>query len=441
MPATMSPLPTWLEHYKSNLANADDAVRVIKSGDGIYIHSNAAAPELLIEAMVRRAGELRDVTIHHLLTMGKAPYALPEYRDSFKVNALFIGKNVRDAINEGRASYTPVFLSEIPTLFLQRMLPVDVCLIQVSPPDAHGFCSLGVSVDVTIAARKSARCVIAEVNKQMPRTIGRSFVHVSRIHRFVETDHPLPELAVENPSEIELQIGRHVASLVEDGATLQLGIGAIPNAVLAELAGKKDLGIHSEMFSDGVVDLVESGVITNDQKTLLPGRMVVTFVMGTKRLYHFVNDNPLVLFLTSDFVNDPYVISQNCKMTSINSALEVELSGQVCSDSIGARLYSGFGGQVDFVRGSVRSRGGKAIIALPSTAKDDTISRIVTVLDRGSGVVTSRADVHYVVTEYGIADLYGKSLTERAKALIDIAHPKFRQELERGFFEFRHWRV
>jgi acetyl-CoA hydrolase len=425
------------EQYRNKWTSADDAVRAIRSGDSVYIHSNAAAPEGLIDAMVRRANELRGVTIHHLLTLGGAPYARPEYRESFKVNALFIGPNVRTAVNEGRASYTPVFLSEIPALFRQGILPVDVCLIQVSPPDAHGFCSLGVSVDVTIAARKCARCVIAEVNQQMPRTLGRSFVHLSRIDHLVETDRPVAELQPQLPTDREQRIGRYVGSLVEDGATLQLGIGAIPNAVLNELAGKKDLGVHSEMFSDGVVALVEAGAITNDRKTILPGQIAVSFVMGTRRLYDFVHNNPQVVFLTSDFINDPFVISQNYKMTSVNSALQIDLSGQVSSDSIGTRLYSGFGGQVDFVRGSVRSKGGKAIIALPSTARDDTISRIVASLDRGSGVVTSRADVHYVVTEYGIADLYGKSLSQRAKGLIDIAHPKFREQLERAFFEFR----
>jgi acyl-CoA hydrolase len=423
--------PQWQREYAAKLTSADQAVQAIKSGDSIYIHSNAAAPQLLINAMVARADELRDVKIHHILTLGKAPYVEAKYKDSFHVNALFIGPNIREAVNAGRASYTPVFLSEIPTLFNERLLPVDVCLIQVSPPDAHGFCSYGVSVDVTLAARKNARYVIAEVNKQMPRTLGRSFVHVSRIDAFVETDRPISELQSDAPGRIEMAIGQHVASLVEDGATLQLGIGSMPNAVLACLKGKKDLGIHSEMFSDGVVDLVESGAITNNMKTVLPGKLAVSFVMGTKRLYDFVDNNPIVEFSTSDYINDPQVISRNYKMTSINSAIQVDLSGQVCADSIGKKLYSGFGGQVDFVRGSVRSKGGKAIIALPSTAKKGTVSRIVPLLDQGSGVVTSRADVHYVVTEYGIADLYGKNLAQRAQALIEIAHPDFRADLER----------
>jgi acyl-CoA hydrolase len=419
----------WQEDYKQKLTSAEQALKAVRSGDQLYVHSNAAAPQALIQALVNRAGELRDVGIFHLLTLGKADYVQPAYSDNFRVHALFIGPNVRQAVNEGRADYTPVFLSEIPELFSSGTLPVDVCLIQISPPDAHGYCSLGVSVDCTLAARKAARIVIAQVNKFMPRTLGRSFIHVSRLHHIVEQDEPLLELFYSDPDETELAIGRHVASLIEDEATLQMGIGAIPNAVLKYLGDRRELGIHTEMFSDGILDLVRRGVITNSAKTVLPGKVAVSFLMGSKRLYEFVHDNPLIEMQPSDFINDPMIVAQNYKMTAINSAIQVDVTGQVSADSIGKSLYSGFGGQVDFIRGAARSKGGKAIIAMPSTAKSGQISRIVTFLDQGSGVVTSRADVHYVVTEYGIADLHGKNLRARAKSLIDIAHPKFRDEL------------
>lgn len=420
---------SWTDLYKSRLTSASEAAKQIKSGQSIYVHSNAAAPASLIEAMVSRANDLTDVQIFHILTLGRADYALPEFAKSFKVHALFIGPNVRQSVNEGLADYTPVFLSEIPSLFLNKILPVDICLLQVSPPDSHGYVSYGVSVDCTIAARKSAKIVIAEVNKQMPRTLGRSFLHISRIDHIVEVDRELPELSCEPITEVEEKIGQFVASLVDDEATLQLGIGAIPNAVLKYLDNKKNLGIHSEMVSDGILDLLESGVITNDAKTVLPGKTAISFAMGSKRLYDYLDNNPSVEFQTSDYINDPFIISQNNKMTSINSALQVDLTGQVSADSIGTNLYSGFGGQVDFVRGAARSRGGKAIIALPSTAKNGQVSRITTFLSKGSGVVTSRADVNYVVTEYGIAELHGKNLRERAKALIAIAHPDHRHRL------------
>ncbi|HNB16292.1 MAG TPA: acetyl-CoA hydrolase/transferase C-terminal domain-containing protein, partial [Candidatus Obscuribacter sp.] len=403
----------WRADYERKKCSAEEAVRVIQSGDHVYVHSNAAVPECLVDAMVGRASELRDVTVLHLLTLGKAEYAQEQYQDSFRVKALFIGKNIRDAVNEGRAEYMPIFLSEIPRLFESGTVPVDVCLIQVSPPDAHGFCSYGVSVDCTIAARKKARFVLAEVNKQMPRTLGRSFVHVSRLDRIVETDRPLPELIEEPCSEVEELIGLNVATLVEDEATIQLGIGTIPNAVLANLDEKRNLGVHSEMLSDNIVDLIEKGIVTNDAKTVLPGKVAVSFVLGTRRLYDFIDNNPMIEFQTSDFINDPFVISRNHKMTAINSALQVDITGQVAADSIGSYLYSGFGGQVDFIRGASRSPGGKAIIAMPSTARGGTVSRITTSLSPGSGVVTSRADVHYVVTEYGVAQLYGRSLKER----------------------------
>lgn len=422
---------SWQKEYQRKLTTAEQAVKAINSGDHVYIHSNAAAPGALIDAMVARAPELKNVTILHILTLGEAPYANPRYADSFSIHALFIGPNIRQAVNEGRADYMPVFLSEIPHLFISGQIPVDVCLIQVSPPDAHGYCSYGVSVDCTIAARKRARTVIALVNKQMPRTLGRSFVHVSRLDYIVETDTALPELEPDMPTDIERAIGNNVASLVDDGATLQLGIGAIPNAVLNCLNKKKDLGVHSEMLSDGIVDLIECGAVTNDRKTVLPGKLAVSFVLGTRRLYDFVDNNPLVEFQTSDYINDPYIISQNYKMTSINSALQIDLTGQVAADCRGPYLYSGFGGQVDFIRGASRCKDGKAIIAMPSTARNGTISRITASLAPGTGVVTSRADVHYVVTEYGIAHLFGKTLKQRTAALIDIAHPDFRESLEK----------
>lgn len=422
---------SWHTDYQAKVMSAEKAVSKIRSGDSVYIHSNAAAPQLLIDAMVKRADELRSVKIQHLLTMGNADYAKPEYAESFKVHALFIGSNVREAVNCGRAAYMPIFLSEIPGLFETGEVPIDVCLLQVSPPDAHGFCSYGVSIDCTFAARKRARLVIAEVNRRMPRTLGRSLVHISRLDCIVETDHPLPELAIEKPGEVESLIGQNVAELVENDATIQLGIGAIPNAVLSNLGDKKNLGVHSEMLSDGIVDLIEQGVVTNDAKTVLPGKVAVSFVIGSKRLYDFVDNNPLIEFQTSDYINDPQIISQNHKMTAINSALQVDLGGQVAADSIGTYLYSGFGGQVDFIRGASRAKGGKAIIAMPSTAKGGAVSRISTFLAPGSGVVTSRADVHYVVTEYGVAQLYGRTLKERARELIAIAHPKFREALTR----------
>jgi acetyl-CoA hydrolase len=388
--------------------------------------------------MLARAPYLRDVTILHLLTMGRAEYARKEFGESFRVHALFIGENVRKSVNEGRADYMPVFLSEIPALFERDIVPVDVCMIQVSPPDAHGYCSYGVSVDCTISARRKARIVIAEVNKQMPRTLGRAFVHVDKFDYVVECDRELPELLADAPTSVEEAIGRNVASLIEDGATLQLGIGSIPNAILMQLGDKRDLGIHSEMLSDGVIDLIEKGIITNDSKTVLPGKVAVSFVIGSRRLYDFVHDNPLFEFQTSDYINDPFIISQNHRMTAINSALQIDVTGQVAADSIGDYLYSGVGGQVDFIRGSARAKNGKAIIALPSTAKHGTVSRIVANLAIGSGVVTSRADVHYVVTEFGIAQLYGKTLKERMQALIAIAHPDFREKLEADC-ELIHW--
>ncbi len=421
---------SWQQDYARKLTTAEDAVKTIKSGDTIYIQSHAACPERVVDAMVKRADSLENVKIVHLITFSKAEYAKPEYAGSFTAHSLFIGPNVREAVNAGRADYVPIFLSEIPSLLESRQLPIDVCFLTVSPPDSHGLCSYGTSVDCTFAARKHARVVIAEVNKQMPRTLGRSFVHVSKLDHIIEVDRPLQELIPAIPSAEEEDLGRFVAELVDDEATIQLGIGAIPNAVLKFLGGKKNLGVHSEMLSDGIVDLIEQGVVTNDAKTVLPGKVAVSLVIGTKRLYDFFDNNPLVEFQTCDFINDPFVVSRNHRMTAINSALQIDLTGQVGSDSIGNYLYSGFGGQIDFVRGASRSKGGKAIIVMPSTAKGGTISRITACLSAGSGVVTTRADVHYVVTEYGVAQLWGRTLKERVRALINIAHPKFRESLQ-----------
>lgn len=388
----------------------------------------AAAPQSLIRAMVERATELRDVEIVQLHTEGPAPYADPEYAENFRVNALFVGSNVRKAVDEGRADYIPVFLSEAPALFRKGILPLDVALITVSPPDRHGFYSLGTSIEATRAAVQTAKIVIAQVNRFMPRTHGDALLHSSQIHYLVEHDEPIAEHPHGTPTDVQMAIGRNVAGLVEDGATLQMGIGAIADAVLAALTGHKELGIHTEMFSDGVIDLVQKGIITNEKKQIHPGKIVATFVIGTRRLYDFVDDNPFIQMLDAAYVNDTAVIRRNPKVTAINSAIEVDLTGQVCADSIGSRLYSGVGGQMDFIRGASYSEGGRPIIALPSTTKNGA-SRIVAKLQEGAGVVTTRAHVHYVVTEYGVAYLKGKNLRQRAQALIEIAHPDHREAL------------
>jgi 4-hydroxybutyrate CoA-transferase len=409
---------------------ADEAVSVIASGNRVFIHSVAAAPRLLIEAMVRRASELRNVEIVHLHTEGEAPYAKPEYSENFRVNAFFVGSNVRKALAEGRADYVPIFLSEVPALFRRNILPLDVALVQVSPPDKHGFCSLGVSVDVSRAAVQKARYVIAQVNPNMPRTHGDGLIHADVFHAMIESDDQLH--LFENPpaNEIELQIGLNVASLIEDGATLQMGIGAIPDAVLGCLGNHKRLGIHTEMFSNGLIDLVERGVVTGEDKRVHPGKIVAGFVMGNRKLYDFIDDNPLVAMLDIAYVNDTAVIRRNPKVTSINSAIEIDLTGQVCADSIGMMQYSGVGGQMDFIRGASLSEGGKPIIAMPSTTTKG-ISRLVPFLKQGAGVVTTRAHMHYVVTEFGVANLYGKNMRQRAYELIGLAHPDHREDLER----------
>lgn len=418
----------WRAQYAARLKGAPDAVRAVGRGQKVFIGSGAALPQSLVGALAERAPQLTDTEIYHIMTLGTAPYADAKLTANFRHNAFFIGANTRAAIREGRADYTPVFLSEIPRLFRSRRIPLDVALIQVSPPDEHGYCSYGVSVDIVKAAAESATHVVAEVNRQMPRTLGDCFVHVSRLDQIVESDLPLPELAPTELDAVALDIGRNVASLVDDGSTLQLGIGVIPNAVLAQLGGKRHLGIHTEMFSDGVIDLIESGVIDCSKKTLLAGKVVTSFCMGTRRLYEYANNNPLFEFRSVEFTNDPFQIARNEKMVAVNAAIEVDLTGQVAADSIGSNFYSGIGGQVDFIRGAARSEGGKPVIALRSTAKGDSLSRIVLRL-QGAGVVTTRGDVHYVVTEYGVADLWGKSVRERAMALIQIAHPKFREQL------------
>ncbi|MCP4041731.1 MAG: GNAT family N-acetyltransferase [Gammaproteobacteria bacterium] len=422
-------MPTWKEKHKGKVSTPQAAVKKIRSGQRVFIGSGVAEPQLLVQALANRGPGLADTQITHILTLGIAPYADPRLKDGFRHNALFIGPNVREAIAEGRADYTPIFLSEIPRLFRHGKLPIDVALIQVSPPDEHGYCSYGVSVDVTKAAAESARHVVAEINPNMPRALGDSFIHINRINSLVPSDEPLLEAPLGQIDDIAMRIGQHIADLIEDGSTLQLGIGTIPDAVLSCLGEKNDLGIHSEMFSDGVIELVERGVINGSRKTLHPEKIVASFVMGSRRLYDFIDNNPMCEFHPTEYTNDPFLISQHERMVAINSALQVDLTGQVCADSLGAYFYSGIGGQVDFIRGASRSSEGKPIIALPSTAESGNLSRIVSTLTPGAGVVTSRGDVHYVATEFGVAELHGKTMRERAMSLIHIAHPKFREKL------------
>jgi acyl-CoA hydrolase/RimJ/RimL family protein N-acetyltransferase len=419
----------WQQKYQSRVTTPEQAVRKVRSGQRVFIGSGAAEPQLLVKALAERGPELADTQITHILTLGVAPYADPKLTDGFRHNALFIGPNVREAVAEGRADFTPVFLSEVPRLFRRGKLPIDVALIQVSPPDEHGYCSYGVSVDVTKAAAESADHVVAEVNPNMPRTLGDSFIHIDDIHELVPSDMPILEAPMGQIDEIASQIGLHIAELIQDGSTLQLGIGTIPDAVLASLGDKKNLGIHSEMISDGVIGLVEKGVINGSCKNNHVGKIVASFAIGSRRLYDFIDNNPMCEFHPSDYTNDPFRIAHNDRVVAINSALQVDLTGQVCADSLGTYFYSGIGGQVDFIRGASRSDQGRPIIALPSTAADGKVSRIVPTLTPGAGVVTSRGDVHYVVTEYGIADLHGKTIRERAMALILIAHPDHREQL------------
>ncbi len=427
----------WIESYKQKVVTIGEAIQSVKSGDRIFLSGNAATPFEFLQALADRKDELQSVQVNHLLMVGDDPLSQPGMEAHFRHNSLFVGPADRPAIGEGRADYVPVFLYEIPSLFIQRLIPLDVALIQVTPPDEHGFMSLGVECVASKAAVESAKIVVAHVNEKMPRTLGDLFINVSRVHKIVECSRELPELHKKGFTAVEQKIGQHIAGLVEDGSTMQLGIGGIPDAVLAALGDKRDLGVHTEMVSDGIVEMIDKGVITNSRKTKHTGKVIGTFIYGSKSLYDFVDNNPLFEIHPCNYTNDPFVIAQNEKMVAINSAIEVDITGQVCSDSIGHRIYSGFGGQLDFIRGAAYSKGGKPIIALPSTAKNDTVSRIVTSLKPGAGVVTTRADVHYVITEYGVANLHGKNLRERAQAMINIAHPKFRDELTQQARELR----
>ncbi|MDP1715889.1 MAG: acetyl-CoA hydrolase/transferase C-terminal domain-containing protein [Anaerolineales bacterium] len=429
--------------YQSRVTTAQEAVKVIKSGQRVFLTGNVSVPQTLLAALVEIAPTLKDVEICQALTVGAADYVDPAMEGHLRVNSMFISANIRKAVQEGRADFTPVLLSEFPLLFKQGILPLDVAIVHVSTPDEHGFCSLGVEVGLTKTAAESAKVVIAEVNEKMPRTLGDSFIHVSRLTHIVPVNYDIPELpmADEGDAEIVQKVAGHVAGLIPDGATMQLGIGGIPDAVLKYLFDKKDLGIHTELFSDGVIDLVNAGVLTNARKSLHPGKIVAGFILGTKRLYEWVDDNSMIELHRTEYVNDPFVIAQNDRMVAINSAIEVDLTGQVCADSIGPKLYSGVGGQLDFIYGASRSKDGVPIIALPSTAvmRDGTqISKIAAMLKHGAGVVTSRNHVRFVVTEYGVADLYGKTIRQRAQALIKIAHPQFQEELQRQAKELHY---
>lgn len=423
---------TWRTWYKEHLFTPAQAVQQIKSGQRVVVAHACGEPSIILDALVANAAQYENVEIIHMVAMGKAAYCQPQYDKNFHHNAFFLGGSTRAAAAEGRVDFTPVYFSEIPSLLREDLRP-NVTLLQCSPPDAHGYVSLGVSVDYTKPAAEASDLIIAQVNQNMPRTLGDSFLHVTQIGCLVEADTPVIELAPPKIGDVERAIGENVASLVRDGDTLQLGIGAIPDAVLLFLKEKNDLGIHTEMFSDGVVELVEAGVITNKAKTLHRGQSVATFLMGTRRLYDYVNNNPAVAMYPVDYVNDPYVIGQNDNLVSINSCVQVDIMGQVVSTSAGLRQISGVGGQVDFVRGANLSKGGRAIMAMPSTTGKGKISKIVPFLDQGSAVTTTRNEVNYVITEYGIAKLKGKSLRQRAEALIRIAHPDFRDELTAEF--------
>jgi acyl-CoA hydrolase/GNAT superfamily N-acetyltransferase len=423
--------PDWEQKYAGMIQTADEAVRKLRPGQRVFIGTGCAVPTTLVSALTRRGPELVDTELVHLLTFGEAPYATPEMRRYFRVNSFFIAKNVREVIQEGLGDYTPIHLSDIPRLFDSGQLPLDVALIQVTPPDANGMCSLGVSVDIVKSAAENASLVIAEVNPNMPRTHGNSSLHVYDLDVLVSSQEPLHEVSPTEPSEEARQIAEHIAALVEDGSTVEFGIGRIPQALMKLLTHKRDLGIHTEMLTDGIVDLVESGAVTGERKKIDHGKIVASFCLGSRKLYDYIDGNPLFSFHPTEYVNDPSIIRQQPKMVAINTALEIDLTGQVCADSLGEKFYSGVGGQVDFNRGAGKANGGRAIIALPSTARNATVSRIVTHLTEGAGVVTSRAGVHYVVTEHGVAYLHGKSIQERALALISIAHPKFRAQLLR----------
>ncbi|MGD0611705.1 MAG: acetyl-CoA hydrolase/transferase C-terminal domain-containing protein [Anaerolineales bacterium] len=426
----------WNSIYQSRVTSAEEAVKAIKSGNRVFMTGNVSVPQRLLAALVAYAPKLKDVEICQALSVGPADYVKPEMEGHLRVNSLFISDNVRKTVQEGRADFTPVLLSEFPLLFKNKVLPLDAAMIHVSPPDEHGFCSLGVEVGLSKSPAESAKIIIAEVNEQMPRTLGDSFIHVSRLNHIVLVNYPIPEMpmASDNIDPVIEHMAGYVADLVPDGATMQMGIGMIPDTVLKFLFHKKDLGVHSEMISDGVIDLVEAGVLNGARKTLHPGKIVLGFVLGSQRLYHWVNENPLCEFRRTEYVNDPFVIAQNERMVAINSAIEVDLTGQVCADSIGPKFFSGVGGQLDFVYGASRAKDGVAIIAMSSTSKmkdGKVVSKIVPMLKLGAGVVTTRNHVHFIVTEYGVADLYGKSVRQRVKALVNIAHPDFRADLEK----------
>ncbi|MFN8598437.1 MAG: acetyl-CoA hydrolase/transferase C-terminal domain-containing protein [Anaerolineae bacterium] len=432
-------MAAWTKLYQERTATPDQAVRAIKPGMRVFLTGNCSVPQKVMKALVDYAPELHDVEIMQVLTVGDAAYVQPGMEEHMRVNTLFISDNVRAAVNEGRADFTPMFLSEMPAAF-RKELPIDVALIHVSPPDEHGYCSFGIEVGVTKTAAQVAKIVIAEVNQQMPRTLGDSFIHVSKLTHIIPVDYKLPEVQMGSTSEVAARIAKHIAAMIPDGATLQTGIGAIPDAVLKELTTHKDLGVHTELFADGVIDLVERGVINGERKSLHPGKIVAGFMLGTQRLYDFVDDNPIVELHPTEYINDPFVVAQNDRMVAINSAIEVDLTGQVCADSIGPRFYSGVGGQVDFIYGASRSTGGIPIIALPASAmiKGTNTSKIVAMLKQGAGVVTTRNHIRFIVTEYGVAELYGKRIRERARSLINIAHPDFREELERQAHELKY---
>lgn len=420
---------SWESDYQKKLMAADEALRFVESDMRVYVQANAGFPQGLLQALARRGKDVRDVEVMHLLGFGEAHYTAPELSESFRHNAIFIGANMRSLMKEGRADYVPIHLSEIESLLRSGEANIDVALIQVTPPDRYGYVSMGVSVETSLTAARCARKVIAQVNRKMPRTLGNTFLHVREIDAFVEYDQELAELPPAESTEEQRAIAKHVAGLIEDGACLQTGIGGIPDAILPYLMDRKDLGVHTETLSEGAIPLIEAGVITGRRKQINPDKIVLGFAMGTRRLYEYIDDNPAFEFLPNEYTNDPFVIAQNDNVVAINSAVEVDVTGQVCSDSIGFSPISGFGGQLDFIRGAARSRRGKPIIALPSTAKNGTISRIVPVLTTGAGVVTTRADVHYVVTEFGTAYLHGKNVRQRMEALINIAHPNFREQL------------
>ena len=419
----------WQEDYRRKLMSADEALRAVQSDTRVFVHANGGYPQVLLEALARRGSMVRDVEVVHILGFGEPHFTAPELEESFRLNAMFIGGNVRPTVRDGRADYNPIHLSEIEALFSSGEMPLDVALIHVAPPDRFGFCNMGVSVEIALTAARHARHVIAQVNDRMPRTCGNNFLHIREIDAFVECSVPLPQIISAPPTPEQSAIARLVAPLIEDGSCLQTGIGGIPDAILPYLVDRRDLGVHTETLLEGAIPLVESGVINGRHKQIDQNRIVLGFALGTDRMYEFVRENPIFDFRPSSYCNDPEVIAKNDNVVAINSAIEVDITGQVCSDSMGTSFFSGFGGQLDFIRGAAHSKGGKPIIALPSTAKGGTISRIVPMLTDGAGVVTTRGDVYYVVTEYGVAYLHGKNIRQRAEALIQIAHPKFRDEL------------